>query len=155
MKTKKTSTNHLIRSRPGQTLVVCSTNLTFMQTREEKSRCSKNVVRSPIYIEQPDRSSRQRDMMIALLLRDAFFWQAQGSWWELVGRVPELNIGNSWRKTCWSLQKTWDWGGGSPSGKTMTLNILHLLVYLTETMHTNIEQNKSVTYGLHKEHSYS
>lgn len=38
-------------------------------------------------------------------------------------RWMEPNTGQSWRKTCWSLQKTWDWGGGSPSSRTTILHI--------------------------------
>ena len=54
---------------------------------------------------------------------DAFLQQGQGSWSELMGRWMEPNTGQSWKKTCYSLQRTWDWGGGSPSSRTMSLNI--------------------------------
>ena len=54
---------------------------------------------------------------------DAFLQQGQGSWSELLGRWMETNSRKSWKKPCYSLLKTWDWGGVSPSSRTTSLNI--------------------------------
>lgn len=42
---------------------------------------------------------------------------------DLMGRRMDPNTRESSKKTCYSLQKTWDRGRGSPSIWTMTLNI--------------------------------
>jgi hypothetical protein len=34
------------------------------------------------------------------------------------------NTGKFLRETCFSLPEIWDWDGGSPSSRTMTLSIL-------------------------------
>ena len=38
--------------------------------------------------------------------------------------MDALNTGKFLRETCFSLQEIWDWDGGSPSSRTMTLSIL-------------------------------
>ena len=53
----------------------------------------------------------------------AFLQQGQGRWLKLRGRWMQPNTGPFWMKTCWSLQKTWNWDGDLSSNKTMIPNI--------------------------------
>ena len=53
-----------------------------------------------------------------------FHQQGLGNWSELKEWWIALNAGNVLRETCFSLQEIWDWDGGSPSSRTMTLSIL-------------------------------
>lgn len=61
------------------------------------------------------------NMVVATLCSEgAFLQQGQGRWLEL---TDGAKYRETWRKICWSLQKTEDWGKGSLSRKTTTLNI--------------------------------
>ena len=51
---------------------------------------------------------------------DALIQQGQGSWSELMGGWMKPNTGLSLRKTCYSLQKAWNWDGSSLSNRMMT-----------------------------------
>ena len=55
---------------------------------------------------------------------DVFHRQGLGNWSELMEWWTALNTGKFLRETCFSLPEIWDWDGGSPSSRTMTLSIV-------------------------------
>ena len=86
----------------------------------QNAMCGGNPI-LPITLSTP---SQQWNMVgVASCCGDASFQQVQGNWSELRERWMEPNTGQSLKRIWCSLQKTWDWGGGSSSSRTMTLNI--------------------------------
>ena len=73
----------------------------------------------------PRTLSPQWSMVVAAsCCGDVFHQQGLENWSDLKEWWIVLNTGKFLRETCFSLTEIWDWEGGSPSSRTMTLSIL-------------------------------
>ena len=95
-------------------------NLNFLAIKENAMSGS-----NPTPHITPRTPSPQWSMVVATsCCMDVFHRQGLGNWLELKEWWMALNTGKFLRETCFSLPEIWDWDGGSPSSRTMTLSIL-------------------------------